>query len=327
MSNDNESAIIYQSQKLLESCLAPTLIFMIAGLVAFVTGSISMVAVFRNKDLRTKFFLLYGGVAINDTLMGIAYIAVAIKRIVKQIIGDGDVTTRLNCCYESLILYFTQTLALYLALTLALDRTVSTITPMKYKFMTYYNLVVPLIIGAVGLSLFETTYMLIQGYGSPDDILPSCGTGNCWTNFSYSITLYSHLCVSLLVISLNGGLLVLVRYLLRRAKRHKSQGWVAHVKTNLQVKVMKTLTIMVLSHATSHISTRLGLVILLFQSDINPELTLAGSTMRNLVVINAALHFFIYYSTSIEFRTAVNKLFPSLQDNTIHPATTRTGPI
>lgn len=284
-------------------------LFMIVGMLAIATGMVSSITILKTKELRTKFYILYFGVAIDDIIMGAGYMGMAAKRFSRYISGIGEVMPRWLCCWESSVLYFSQTLGLYMALTLAIDRMFSTSKPILYKYMKNHYLTYPLIAGAWFLSMFETIYMICQGYTEKEDVLISCGTASCWLRFSKSITLYTHLGISFVIIATNLVLIVLVRYQLKRATKHKSNGYLAHSKNNLQVKVLKTLTLVIVSHSTSHISTRLGLLILMYQSVEDPELTPLGIVLRNLVVINAASHFFIYYTTSCEFRDGVKKLF------------------
>lgn len=309
MSSDstNLTVKICSLQHLSETTVVTTL-FMVVGTLAIITALISSVTILKMKDLRTKFYILYVGVAFDDIIMGIGYVAMGIKRYYRYYYGIGDVQSRWHCCWESMVLYFSQTLGLYMALTLAIDRMVSTVSPVRYKNMKHEYLTYPLIGFAWLLTLFEVLYMTVQGYIEKEVTLISCGTASCWSPFSYLITLYAHLGVSCLVIVTNLTLIILIRYLLKKANKHKSSGWVAHVKTNLQVKVMTTLTTVIVSHGTSHISTRLGLLIIWYTSNQEPELTFLGVILRNLVVVNAASHFFIYYFTSSEFRDSVKEV-------------------
>uniref|UniRef100_A0A915HVG2 Vomeronasal type-1 receptor n=1 Tax=Romanomermis culicivorax TaxID=13658 RepID=A0A915HVG2_ROMCU len=177
----------------------------------------------------------------------------------------------------------------------------------------------------------------------------SCGTASCWSVDSYFATLYSHLFISIFVVLLNFGLMFLAKRLMKQALERKKtkRNLTAEEKrlssqNHFQIKVIKTLSVMVISHATSHITSRVILLVLLTMlrrdpeltvldhrhymthhmthhshatSHIisrvillvlltmlrcDPELTVLGSCARNLVVINAALHFFFYYATSSE---------------------------
>lgn len=305
----SEMNISFENSSLrhLSETTSVTSLFMVVGLLAVITGLTSAATILKTKDLRTKFYMLYVGVAVDDIIMGIGYVATGIKRDYRYYSGIGDVQSRWNCCWESMILYFSQTLGLYMALTLAVDRMFSTVSPLRYKNMKHQNLTYPLIGCAWSLSIFETMYMMFQGHKEKEVILISCGTASCWTPFSYRITLYAHLGVSCLVIATNLLLITLIRYLLKKARQHKSNGWLVQAKKNLQVKVVKTLTTVIISHSTSHISTRLGLLVLWYISDQEPELTVVGVVLRNLVVFNAASHFFIYYATSSEFRDGITK--------------------
>lgn len=85
---------------------------------------------------------------------------VGIKKLYRLYNKTGEVMTRQSCCNESAIMYFCQTLGLYVATTLAIDRTVSFLKPIEYKSMTPGRLTYPLIILAWGLSILETVVMI-----------------------------------------------------------------------------------------------------------------------------------------------------------------------
>lgn len=283
------------------------------GAISVVTGGICFVIITKSKDLRNKFYLLYIGVAIDDIIMGAAYIGTGVKRQYNYAFQLGDVQTRWTCCWESMVLYFSQTLGLYMATTLTIDRILSVVIPQKYKVLKVCCFSCPLIGCALALSFFETVYMMFQGR-KRNDMLISCGTGSCWSKYSYMVTLYAHLSISFLLVGLNVALIIIIRYLLEKAKKKNLSGWLNQAKIHLRVDILKTLTIVILSHGSSHITTRLGLLVLWYVSSKEPELTLLGMCLRNLVVINSASHFFIYYSTSSEFRNNTNTEFGKIKN-------------
>lgn len=291
----NNTDLEYSLHLLAES-LIPTLIFMVSGIVAIITGALSTITVLNSKELKTSFYAVYGAIAVTDVIMGSAYVATAIKRIYRQISNIGEVMDRWRCCQESSVLYFSQTLGLYMAFALAVNRTFSTLKLVITKSIDRNYRATYLVIAiALVMSSFETGYMMVQGWHH-ENMLLSCGTASCWVAFSYRITLFCHLGISFFVVLMNLILIIIIHCFLKLKNNH------------LERRVSKVLTAMVFSHATSHIASRLGLLIMMHNKQDDPELTTIGLALRNLVVINAALHFFIFYFTSSEFQKAVDKV-------------------
>jgi len=83
----------------------------------------------------------------------------AIKKLYRLYNQLGEVMTRRSCCHESAMMYFSQTLGLYVAMSLAIDRSVSFLKPVAYKCAPASRVTVPLIFLAWGLSILETATM------------------------------------------------------------------------------------------------------------------------------------------------------------------------
>uniref|UniRef100_A0A915KD20 G-protein coupled receptors family 1 profile domain-containing protein n=1 Tax=Romanomermis culicivorax TaxID=13658 RepID=A0A915KD20_ROMCU len=311
---------IQSSIEILRQTMASSVVYLLAGLVACATSTLSLSAIHHSKEMKSKFYALYAEMAVADFLMGFVFLIVTTKKIFRFLTKTGDAMTRYRCCLESAPMYFCQTLGLYVAFTLAIDRTVSFLKPVKYKYMKARHITYPLIGAAWSLSVMETIIMIIIGLEQRNkiEIVLTCNTASCWSIKNYFITLYSHLCVSFFVVFLNFSLMGTARRLMIEAQKRKGQKIVSEEdrhhrsQSNFQLKVIKTLSVMVFSHGTSHISARVILVVVLHEYLEDPEIFLTGfvspqgSFARNLIVINAALHFFFYYLTSSEFKKAVN---------------------
>uniref|UniRef100_A0A915KZ36 G-protein coupled receptors family 1 profile domain-containing protein n=1 Tax=Romanomermis culicivorax TaxID=13658 RepID=A0A915KZ36_ROMCU len=85
-------------------------------------------------------------------------------------------------------------------------------------------------------------------------------------------------------------------------------------------RIKKSLLLMIIVHVVSHFATRLILLAnILWKSyddldsdtveDFYPETKVVGFYARGLIVINGALHFFVYYNINSRFRQAVKNLF------------------
>uniref|UniRef100_A0A915K917 G-protein coupled receptors family 1 profile domain-containing protein n=1 Tax=Romanomermis culicivorax TaxID=13658 RepID=A0A915K917_ROMCU len=273
---------LHRSLEILSAIFPSFVVFMVAGVVATLTGVLSFAAILRSKEMKSKFYALYVEMAVVDFLMGVSYVFTATRKIYRLKSREGDVMERSTCCQESAILYFSQTLGLYVAFTLAIDRTVSFVRPVAYKYLKPVYITLPLIVAAWAFSILETAIMVSAG-SSPaffaQEILISCGTASCWSIPSYFATLYSHLAISGFVVLLNFCLIFVAKSLMKEAIKRKAVSNLTEDERRLrsqnhfQMKVIKTLSVMVVSHATSHISSRLLLVVLLHLYHEDPELT------------------------------------------------------
>uniref|UniRef100_A0A915K434 Uncharacterized protein n=1 Tax=Romanomermis culicivorax TaxID=13658 RepID=A0A915K434_ROMCU len=170
--NDQLVVVADESMSILWQCMISILVFMLAGLVAMFTSLINVLAILKSKEMKSKFYALYVETGVVDFLMGSVYVATGVKKIYRYFSGVGDAMTRRQCCQESALLYFCQTLGLYVAFTLALDRTVSFLKPSKIYHVWYRS--IDLIQIFLKKSVKRTKK---DDFGQ--ELLISCGTATC----------------------------------------------------------------------------------------------------------------------------------------------------
>ncbi len=148
------------------------------GLIGFLGNMLLIYAIFKNKKLRSNFYLCQLHLALADMLMCLASVIVGLKRVIFYATGTPETSSPLNCFGYSFALYVFQNVSPAQAILIAFDRLVCVTVPTRYKDMptTYLQI--------INISLWVIPTIIVTYYCatyiSDAKLISTCVPPNIW---------------------------------------------------------------------------------------------------------------------------------------------------
>lgn len=224
--------------------------------------------------------------------------------------GFGEVMTAWRCCLEVCDIAFAQLISLGLAAVLVTDRLASVFYWHKYRLWSKAKWSLFLTILALLYAVTQWSVHFRDSWRDAGRIVYTCGIEDTVTPEDSNALLTLQMVTSVGIIALNIWLWLALRK--HKQKIHASPSTQLNsgekARFERDMKTFKTITIVVVMHMLTHLGSRL-LIFLVSAAADDKAKTLANRYGRSLVVVNAAVHFFILFGTRSQFRKAAQKLF------------------
>lgn len=324
----NSTQDVIDSLKRLSAGVPPNITFISLGIFAITSNLWTIFCIAKSKSLHTKCFALLAANACVDFLFGVSYGAIATTRLYRYYTGIAEVITMWRCCWEASLITFAQMISLSMSAALVIDRLTATLIPHQYKNMSYKRFTIPLILLAITYAAAQSCVHFVDSWKHKHRTLLTCGIEDTITQENLSVLLAIQISTSIVVVLGNCFLAYLVRKQRTKIDNVHTQN-ITRLnqleKEKNELKIFKTITVIVVMHVLTHTG---GRVILAIVTAITPDVQIQSLTSRYtrlLVVINAAIHFLILYSTSTQFRSAVRNIVGNKSSTPVNALTINTG--
>uniref|UniRef100_A0A914XIV2 G-protein coupled receptors family 1 profile domain-containing protein n=1 Tax=Plectus sambesii TaxID=2011161 RepID=A0A914XIV2_9BILA len=223
-----------------------------------------------------------------------------IKRFIRIEGYLGEIISQLQCAFEMAPNYFSESASLSLALALGCERLLAAAMPIK--FMAHqWKIAYAASVVAWTIPILDCSTMLIVMNLSPSKMVNFCTSAMAVTKDFDLVQQIEKDFLTVAIIITYTSVLLTINVQLKVAKR-KNQHSVSVMKKNLQLKMIRILIAIAFMYLCLQMAPRIGLVII---AKLPQEQRIKiGPIFRMLMALNSGIHFFVYLSTSTDFKDA-----------------------
>lgn len=295
--------VISQSLEILEwSNSGPTQITIINGFVSIYCAICIIVTIILSKKLTHKSYVFIALIALGDILMAATTVSIAIRRMIAYHTGSHTVVNQFQCLLEDSWRLFAAVIVLSFLFSAALDRFIAVVKPQWYSaYYPKYLFQVIIFFNFVQAGIL--TYSLFLG--SDEKILiPVCAFYIATTqNIIFWITVYSQFTTVAVTVT---QLAAIITVYVRLGKVRKTGGNVCQAKNEMQVKVVTTLSIMLVSYLITVAAAAICFKYFLL---VGMEFMLKYNVIINLMnMLNPIFNFSILMWKNDDFRTSYARI-------------------
>lgn len=286
-----------KSIELLNTNLIANSICCLFGLLGTVFGLVTIVALTRSPNLRSRYYLNCGHIALANLISTVATVALCTKRVILTLLQRDEVSTVARCAVDIGSVSFGSNSAIGQNLSLAMDRLMAIVFPLFYSnWYEHHGYVLNCIIWVISL---VTTIVHNTAGAAKSVLIPICS--KALVHEKWNLILQENLQL------LHVATIVLVNCLVLVAAFYRHKKSLTPQQNFKQNRLVKTMTVTVLSDVV---------IWLLINQILSRSLTSVSLTIAlqlfpyNPIVFTLPpiLNFICYITLDSEFRKATMKL-------------------
>ncbi|VDP22540.1 unnamed protein product [Soboliphyme baturini] len=300
MSNDSSEAMTFNDVN------ASSVILLLFGLVAVIASSLVVYAFCKSRKLRRKGFALLCLSSINDLLAGACFASMGVAELA-HLIDLHDVGGSV-CCSTLSLMFTCETLALYLALSMAIDRFIAVMRPVLYERLSFVYVQLPMVLFTVVFTTTQTALMVVNTVDKQNLVADSCDIIYCTGSPNYLMLIQGvNLFFSSAIIVICLTMICIMRY---KHKQFRTRGMphLGEFNFKQQTRQIRLQLGVMFITVISQISGRVCIVLATFATSFESYDHLV-KLFRTLICCNSAMNFFVYVIATPDVRTCIKQLF------------------